>query len=107
MPKPWNEILTEALHAPISTGRHFGSPQSSRLQAGATMTEALDPTPRSNVKQWLTVNGVTKPISHWAREAGISYQTIQHRLNMLKMTPEQALSVPVRGRRTRRTPSGS
>lgn len=48
---------------------------------------------RSNHK--LTVNGVTKIVTDWAREIGISTALIYHRMSRRGWTAEQALFTPV------------
>lgn len=43
---------------------------------------------------YLTVNGETLPLSEWARRTGISHVNLQKRVQ--KMTPERAVTLPVR-----------
>lgn len=44
-------------------------------------------------KRSLTINGKTMYVTDWAKQAGISYQTLMSRLNLLKWTPEQAVGL--------------
>jgi hypothetical protein len=47
----------------------------------------------------LTINGVSKPLTVWAEEAGISYRIVRQRIDRDHWTPERALSEkPTRAR---------
>jgi len=51
---------------------------------------------RNNVH--LRFNGKTKTIAEWAKETGISYNTLYARINKLNWSVEKALTTPVKGR---------
>jgi len=44
----------------------------------------------------LTYKGQTKTCAEWAELLGIEYSTLRGRLNLLKWSPERALSTPIR-----------
>ena len=46
-----------------------------------------------------TLNGVTKPIKIWAAEFGLKYGTVDFRIHGRRWTPEEAVSIPVGGKR--------
>jgi hypothetical protein len=52
-------------------------------------------------KHFVTVRGKTKLISHWAKEKGLTHQTIRNRLNA-GWTPEEAVEIPKGKRREKK-----
>jgi hypothetical protein len=42
----------------------------------------------------ITANGKTQSMSQWCRETGKSRSEVGHRLNVLKLSPEEALALP-------------
>lgn len=44
----------------------------------------------------ITLDGVTRPLTEWAILKNIPYNTLKARINVLKYTPEEALSKPVK-----------
>lgn len=51
-------------------------------------------TGRSSCSRHITHNGVTKCMTEWAQEYGIPYYTLMHRLDVQKMTFEEAINTP-------------
>ena len=45
--------------------------------------------------RFLTYNGKTQTIKQWSEEIGINYQTLLRRIDIAKMSPEEALTKPV------------
>lgn len=43
----------------------------------------------------LTLNGVTKPLGQWAEHLGVERSSISYRLDRMKMSVEQALTIPL------------
>jgi len=46
----------------------------------------------------LTIRGETKLLTDWARQIGISHETLWARLKVLGWSPEKAISTPIRRR---------
>ncbi len=42
----------------------------------------------------VTIDGVTKPLAQWAREAGISWERAYYRIHVTKWSPKEALRKP-------------
>lgn len=53
-----------------------------------------------------TIDGVTKPITEWARELGVSIGLVRYRLYAMRWTPEEALTTPKRTGRYPRVSGG-
>lgn len=72
-----------------------------RIGAGRTVEQALsDPVPpRENHRQaGVTAFGKTMGVAAWARETGIAFDTLYYRIVKRGMSPEEALSTPVKSR---------
>jgi hypothetical protein len=52
-------------------------------------------TQRSN-NRWISFNGLRRTAAEWARELGLSYQTLKTRLNKMQWSVKKALTTPVR-----------
>lgn len=48
---------------------------------------------------YITYNGETKCLSEWSREMGINKKTLSYRINSPNYTVEEALTLPVKGRK--------
>lgn len=63
-----------------------------RIALGWNFSDLTKPNQR---KRLITAFNETKTFSQWCREKGICRGTLAHRLDVLHMTPEAALSLPV------------
>lgn len=80
--------------------KHTGVPLNTlkaRYQKGWT-PEAIVAPPRGSVLAW----GRRQPLSRWAKEKQMPVPTVYHRIVVLKMPPEAALTAPVMGSGKRR-----
>lgn len=73
---------------------------SQRIQAGWSTDRALtEPVHDTHTPRYITFNGVTKRLYEWAKELGMRTKTLRNRIDLHGWTVEEALTIPIGGRR--------
>lgn len=82
----------------VEMGLSPGTLRARIVEYGWSVERALTelPSTQRSSNRWITFKGVTKIAVDWAREYGISYQTLKTRLNKMKWPVEKAITTPVR-----------